>query len=75
MSDEQTTALIGLLTDIRDELRLVRSVVISDDDPSHLSYRLQCATRTFERMQWYKTLFSLSKEELLTALEADNQRL
>lgn len=75
MNDEQTTALLGLLTEIRDELRLVRSVVLSDnDDPSDLSYRLQRATTTFERSQWYKTLFGLSKEELLAALQAENQR-
>ena len=37
MSDEQASILIGLLTEVRDELRLVRSATIPSNNAADLS--------------------------------------
>ncbi len=57
MSDEQATKMIELLTEIRDELRLVRDTVAPGlDDAAKLQSRLRSATSAFDlarsRIKW-----------------------
>jgi hypothetical protein len=73
MSDEQATILTGLLTEIRDELRLVRSAVIPSNNPADLSDRLIKATSSFERALWYTRISALPMEEFDAALKAGYQ--
>lgn len=48
MSDEQATILIGLLTEIRDELRLVRDTVVPAKDHVTMMRTLWDTTETFD---------------------------
>lgn len=70
MSDEQVTALTGVLTEIRDELRLVRSAVIPSNNPADLSDKLIHAASSFEKAQWFMRISALPMEEFDAALKA-----
>lgn len=70
MSDEQATILTGLLTEIRDELRLVRSAVIPSNNAADLSDRLTHAASSFEKAQWFMRISALPMEEFDAALKA-----
>lgn len=72
MNNDQP-AIIELLTEIRDELRLVRSAIIPSNNASDLSESLIKAALSFEKAQWYVRISALPMEEFDAALKAGYQ--
>lgn len=73
MNDEQVARLLEVLTEIRDELRLVRSHVVPTTEPWELSTRLRAATKSMSDARLASRC--LSVEEFDAALQAINKGL